>query len=333
RALDAQREAAARCERQFAEACRDLRRTNEKVLTDPAAAAADAHQLAQALLDKLLVEGEPCLRVLGELASDRHAAHSMNVTVVSLMLARQLALPAAVLMELGVGALMHDIGKIALPDRVRLPREDFNANEAALYRDHVAQGLILGRRMGLSADAQLVIAQHHELADGSGFPSALMLPRMSLAARVVALVNRYDNLCNGATMAQSSTPHEALSRLFAQCRSKFDETLLSGFIKMMGIYPPGSVVQLNDDRYGMVMTVNAAHPLKPRVLVYEPGVSPEESLYVDLERMPLLGIRRSLKPGQLPTRAHEYLKPRQRISYFFDVESALRQDVAEEVLA
>ena len=101
-------------------------------------------------------------------------------------------------MELGVGALMHDVGKIALPDRVRLAREDFNAGEAALYRDHVAQGLILGRRMGLSADAQLVIAQHHELADGSGFPSALMLPRMSLPARIVALVNRYDNLCNAA---------------------------------------------------------------------------------------------------------------------------------------
>ena len=246
-ALQAQMEIAQRCERQFTEACRDLRRTNDKVMTDPAQANADAQQLAKALLDKMLVEGEPCLRVLGEMSGDRHAAHSLNVAVVSLMLGRQLAIPSSVLMELGVGALMHDVGKIALPDRVRLARDDFNAGEAALYRDHVAQGLILGRRMGLSADAQLVIAQHHELADGSGFPSALMLPRMSLPARIVALVNRYDNLCNAASPGQSITPHEALSRLFAQCRSKFDETLLSGFIKMMGIYPPGSCVQLSDE--------------------------------------------------------------------------------------
>ena len=332
-ALNAQRDIAQRCERQFTEACRDLRRTNDKVMTDPAQANADAQQLARALLDKMLVEGEPCLRVLGEMTGDRHAAHSLNVTVVSLMLARQLAVPAPVLMELGVGALMHDVGKIALPDRVRLAREDFNAGEAALYRDHVAQGLILGRRMGLSADAQLVIAQHHELADGSGFPSALMLPRMSLPARIVALVNRYDNLCNAGSPAQSITPHEALSRLFAQCRSKFDETLLSGFIKMMGIYPPGSVVQLNDDRYAMVMTVNAAHPLKPRVLVYDANVPSDEALHIDLEHSPMLGIRRSLKPAQLPTRAVEYLKPRQRIAYFFDVESAPKEDVREEVLA
>jgi len=332
-ALSAQMEVAQRCERQFTEACRDLRRTNDKVLTDPAQANADAQQLARALLDKMLVEGEPCLRVLGEMAGDRHAAHSLNVTVVALMLARQLAIPPNVLMELGVGALMHDVGKIALPDRVRLAREDFNASEAALYRDHVAQGLILGRRMGLSADAQLVIAQHHELADGSGFPSALMLPRMSLPARIVALVNRYDNLCNAASPAQSITPHEALSRLFAQCRSKFDETLLSGFIKMMGIYPPGSVVQLSDDRFAMVMTVNAAHPLKPRVLVYDPAVAPEDAVHLDLEKTPQLGIRRSLKPVQLPTRAVDYLKPRQRISYFFDVEGAPKEDAQEEVPA
>jgi HD-GYP domain-containing protein (c-di-GMP phosphodiesterase class II) len=332
-ALSAQMEIAQRCERQFAEACRDLRRANDKVLTDPAQANADAQQLARAILDKMLIEGEPCLRVLGEMSSDRHAAHSLNVTVVALMLGRQLAIPAEVLMELGVGALMHDVGKIALPDRVRLARDDFNSGEAALYRDHVAQGLILGRRMGLSADAQLVIAQHHELADGSGFPSALMLPRMSLPARIVALVNRYDNPCNAASPAQSITPHEALSRLFAQCRSKFDESLLSAFIKMMGIYPPGSVVQLSDERFAMVMTVNAAHPLKPRVLVYDPGVPSEEAVHLDLEQAPQLGIRRSLKPVQLPARAVEYLKPRQRVSYFFDVESTPKHDAREEAAA
>ena len=319
-ALAHQREVALRCERQFTEACRDLRRANDKVLTDPAAAATDARALARALLDKMLVEGEPCLRVLGEMAGDRAAAHSLNVTVIALMLARQIAVPDALLMDLGVGALMHDVGKIALPDRVRLAREDFDSREAALYRDHVAQGLILGRRMGLAPEAQLVIAQHHEHADGSGFPSALMLQRMSLAARIVALVNRYDNLCNAATPALSLTPHEALSRLFAQSRSKFDETLLSAFIKMMGIYPPGSVVQLSDERFAMVMTVNPAHPLKPRVLAYDAGVPADDALHVDLQQSPELGIRRSLKSTQLPARAFDYLKPRQRVAYFFDVE-------------
>jgi putative nucleotidyltransferase with HDIG domain len=332
-AITTQRDTLLRCERQFIEACRDLRRTTDKVLTDPAAAHADAQQLARALLVKMLVDGEPCLRVLGEMPGDRAATHSMNVTVVSLLLGRQLQLPEPVLMAVGVGALMHDVGKIALPDRVRLARDDFNPGEAALYRDHVAQGLILARRMGLSAEAQLVIAQHHEHADGSGFPSALMLPRMSLGARIVALVNRYDNLCNAATPAQSLTPHEALSRLFAQCRSKFDESLLGAFIKMLGIYPPGSVVQLSDERFAMVMAVNAMHPLKPRVMAFDPNVAPDDALYIDLEGYPLLSIRRSLKPAQIPARAADYLKPRQRVSYYFDVENSLREDARAKVPA
>jgi len=81
------------------------------------------------------------------------------------------------------------------------------------------------------------------------------------------------------------------------------------------------------------MTVNAAHPLKPRVLVHDAAVPLEEAVHLDLETTPQLGIRRSLKPVQLPARAFEYLKPRQRISYFFDVESAPAQDAHEEAAA
>ncbi len=319
-ALASQRDATARCERQFTEACRDLRRATEKAATEPTVARDEAQMLARALLDKMLVDGEPCLRVLGETSVDRASAHAMNVTVVSLLLARQLDVPRPIMLDLGVGALMHDIGKTVLPDRVRIARDDFTHAEQALYRDHVAEGVAIGRRMGLPAEAQLVIAQHHEYADGSGFPSGLPLARMSLGARIVSMVNKYDNLCHGHTPAQSLTPHEALSRMFAQARAKFDQALLSGFIKMMGIYPPGSVVQLTDDRYAMVMTVNAAHPLKPRVLPYDAAVPLDDAMHLDLGEHPRLGIRRSLRTEQIPGRVAEYLHPRQRISYFFDVE-------------
>jgi putative nucleotidyltransferase with HDIG domain len=332
-ALLAQREAAARCERQFGEACKDLRRTFDKATTDPTGAREDARLLAQALLDKMLAEGDPCLRVLGESVSDRAAAHPMNVTVISLMLARQLTVPRALLLDLGVGALMHDIGKSVLPDRVRLPRDDFSAAESALYRDHVAEGLAIGRRMGLAPDAQLVIAQHHEFADGSGFPGGIPLQRMSLGARIVSLVNRYDNLCNASTPSLSLTPHESLSKLFAQCRNKFDQTLLSGFIKMMGIYPPGSIVQLTDDRYAMVMTVNATQPLKPRVLAYDADVPVDQAAHLDLGRHARLGIRRSLRAAQLPHRVAEYLEPRQRLSWFFDIESGPVVETADDPAA
>ena len=103
------------------------------------------------------------------------------------------------------------------------------------------------------------------------------------AARIVALVNRYDNLCNPSRAAAAMTPHESLSLIFAQLKTRFDSVALSAFLRMMGVYPPGSVVQLMDERYGMVVSVNSARPLKPRVIVHEPGISKHDALILDLE--------------------------------------------------
>jgi hypothetical protein len=97
---------------------------------------------------------------------------------------------------------------------------------------------------------------------------------------------------------------------------------------MMGVYPPGSVVQLVNDRYAMVVSVNSSRPLRPRVIVHDARVPRDEALILDLETVPELGIRRSLRPAQLPREALEYLSPRKRICYFF--ERAVNQGVAGE---
>ena len=106
--------------------------------------------------------------------------------------------------------------------------------------------------------------------------------------------------------------------LFAQAQSKFDASMLNSFIRMMGVYPAGSVVQLTDDRYALVMSVNSTRPLKPNVLVHDPKLPREEALHLNLMSMPDLGIRRSLKPSQLPADALAYLAPRPRVAYFFE---------------
>jgi hypothetical protein len=176
--------------------------------------------------------------------------------------------------------------------------------------------------MDLRAGATLGIAQHHELADGSGFPLHLKLDAIGTVARIVALVNRYDGLCNSYKPGAAMTPHEALSTIFAQQKTRFDGVALSSFIRMMGVYPPGSVVQLNDERHALVVSVNSGRPLKPRLIVYEPGVPRHEALILDLERAPNTSIRRSLKPSSLPTPALDYLQPRQRLRYFFEPAAA-----------
>ena len=284
----------------------------------PTGALAIALGLSAALLDKLMVEQDMCVRVLNQSPADPVAGHALNVTVISLLMGRIFGLSRPEMQDLGVGALLHDIGKLDLDERAQHADGLTSPSELQRYQEHVAFGIVQGRRMGLSPGALAVLAQHHEMADGSGFPRRLAQGQISMGARIVALVNRYDNLCNPRQAALALTPHEALSMLFAQCRAKFDGEMLNAFIRMMGVYPPGSVVQLTDDRYASVVSVNSSRPLKPRVLVCDPAVPAEHALLLNLDGETHLGIRRSVKPAQLPVVVHDYLAPSQRMVYFFE---------------
>ncbi|MBP5989511.1 MAG: DUF3391 domain-containing protein [Piscinibacter sp.] len=316
--LRAERAALTQCERQFAEATRELKRAFDLVGSQPVEAGTHAAALAKGLADKMLGADDLCIRLLSEGAGDKASTHALNVALVSMLMGRSFGLAEADMLDLGAGALMHDVGKLELPDRVRHREDHFSAAELRLYEEHVAFGIAQARKMGLTQGAALVVAQHHEHADGTGFPLKLNTDRMSPLARIVALVNRYDNLCNPHVIAHALTPHEALSMLFAQSKTKFDTAILGAFIKMMGVYPPGSAVQLTDDRYALVVSVNSSRPLKPRVLVHEARVPRDEALTLDLEHADGLGIRRSLRLQQLPPNTLAYLAPRPRVAYFFE---------------
>jgi HD-GYP domain-containing protein (c-di-GMP phosphodiesterase class II) len=325
--LAAQRASVALCQRQFDEAGAAWSDACACVAEAPERARAQTEGLARALLDKMLIDGDMCIRLISCNAGDAASSHAMNVAVVSMLMGRVFGLPDAEMLDLGAGALMHDVGKVSLPEAVWHADPALGRDELAAYRSHVAQGVLHGKRMGLAPGALLVIGQHHEHADGSGFPMQVKAERMATAARIVALANRYDNLCNPARLAHTLTPHEALSLLFAQARGQFDAGMLNAFIRMMGVYPAGSVVQLTDDRFAIVTSVNSTRPLKPNVLVHDPATPRDEALYLNLMTTPDLGIRRSLRPSQLPSDARAYLAPRERVAYFFEsVRAPLQPD-------
>lgn len=330
RELVAQRESLIRCERQYGEAATAWREAAEALAARPHHAGRTGEALAQAMLDKMLGREEMGLRLVAG-GGDRASAHALNVSVVAMLIGRSLGLTEPDMLDIGVGALMHDVGKQDMAERYRHAGEHCSPAEVAAYRDHVGRGLAQGRRMSLSPGAMAVLAQHHEHADGSGFPRQIGTDQMSLAARIVAIVNCYDNLCNPAARSVALTPHEAVASLFAQGRSRFDATVLNAFIRVVGVYPAGSLVQLTDDRHAMVVGVNSSRPLKPRVLVHDPCVPRNEALLVNLEQAGDLGIRRSLPPSRVPAAALAYLDPRPRVSYYF--EPLVRRAEALEVAA
>lgn len=316
--LSEQRASLRECERQFNEAVAAFRNVSQTVHSRPLEANHAVNALVQGFIASLDAEREPWIRLLSEKACDRLSLHALNVTVISLLLGKFCGLDGGTLQELGAGALVHDLGKMDLPAHLRFQKENPTAAEMRMYQEHVPLGIAIGQKMELARNSLLVIAQHHEQADGRGYPMRITNERMLQASRIVSLVNSYDNLCNPERLAQALTPHEAVSHLYAHGKQRFDPATLTAFIRMMGVYPPGSVVQLTDERFALVVSAKASRPLKPRVIIHEPGVGKDEALVVDLEYEPQLGIRRSIKPLQLPKAALDYLSPRERNTYFFE---------------
>lgn len=316
--IESQQKSLKACEQKFGAAQQQYRRVQEDVLEQPQQVRDECLAMVSAHVQEMACDGEAAIRLLSEGVGERAAMHPVNVTVMSLLLGKAMGLAGQDLIDLGMGAFLHDIGKLQLPQRVRWFEDGFSIEEFKQYQEHVTKSVAIGNRMQLSEGALMAIAQHHEMMDGSGFPMRPPASELTLAARILALVNRYDNLCNPLRLVSALTPHEALSLLFAQHKARFDNLVLSAFIRMMGVYPPGSVVQLIDGRYALVVSVNSVRPLKPRVIVHDASVPKHEALILDLESQPSIGIRRSLKPSGLPADALDYLGPRQRIAYYFE---------------
>jgi putative nucleotidyltransferase with HDIG domain len=313
------REKFGECERDFAKAAGVMRNIARNLLINPQAAVAGANQLADSMLETLLAESELAIHLMNDkVAGEETYNHSLNVSMLVGIVGKSMELDPAIIRIATLGALFHDIGKQEVPDRVLQKKDALTSSEAALLQRHCTSGAELGRRLGLPAEVVAVIAQHHETMDGHGYPAGLQGDEISMPARLVAVVNAYDNLCNPLDVAAAMTPHEALSMMYARQRSKFDVLALSKIVQSLGVYPPGTVVLLSNDMTGMVLSVNPARPLRPLVMVYDPEVPKRDAIILDLEGESDVNIGKALRPGHLPREISDYLSPRRRTTYYFD---------------
>jgi len=117
--------------------------------------------------------------------------------------------------------------------------------------------------------------------------------------------------------------------MFARLRTKFDPKFLQVFVRCLGVYPPGTLVQLSNGSIGMVATINTARPMKPMVVVYDAHVPKEEAILIDMDSELEVNIAKAIRPVQLPREILAYLSPRQQVSYYFDA-SVPSKDVAKK---
>jgi len=320
--MQQRRQDAERVEHAFVNTANTLRDIEKSMYSRPQETVQQATKLIKEIADSILIAPELAIHVMGDkMGGEELYFHSLNVTMLSIMMARDIKLPVEVVSMLGVGALMHDIGRKEVPDKILRKTEALTQAERNFYEMHCQYGVDIGQRLKLPPAALTIIREHHELFDGTGYPSKLKGDAISLLSRIVVIANYYDELCNPPLIADALTPHEALSLMFAKLRGKFDPKLLPVFIRCLGVYPPGTIVQLSNGAVGMVATVNTARPMKPTVMIYDSQIPKEEALLLDMERETEFNIAKAIRPAQVPRDVYNYLSPRKRVSYYFDAAS------------
>ncbi|MFM2210412.1 MAG: hypothetical protein RIQ96_2055 [Pseudomonadota bacterium] len=298
RRLRQQLERAARMRQGWERAARQLREALQEFARTPRSAGERLHAMAHETALQVMQGEALLLQTLAGHLTQGAQHHAMNVMLLSLLVGRRAGLGATALTDLAMAALAHDAGQSDMPahllrKRVRRPfEEDF-------YRQHVALSVQLAAQSGhFSAAAQTLIAQHHEAADGSGWPTGRR--DAEKGARILAMADRFDRLCNPVTAEVAPlSPAEALAQMVRLEAARFDGTLLGLFIQVLGVHPPGSWVQLSDGALAIVVSPGE-HPATPRVRLPSPGLTPEEAPEIDLATQPGLQVLGSWRESDLP---------------------------------
>ena len=307
------------CEKTVANAAKLVRSINNDIFSKPEACMASAGQLVDSFIEALMSDSGTVLFALNDKVDGEEIyVHSVNVSVLAILLAKEMKVPLVDIRLIGVGCLFHDIGKLEIPSKVTLKKDPLTAAEKSLLQEHPSYGEKIARNARIDPGALAIVTQHHEFIDGTGYPHKLKQEKISPLAQLVAIINHYDNLCNPVNPAHALTPHEALSKLYIQYRTKLNSTMLQTFIRFMGVYPPGSIVSLSDGTIGMVISVSSGKSLRPTLLVYDPDVPKAESILLDLETLPDINISKAIRPSLLPPEVFSYLNPKKRATYFFD---------------
>lgn len=208
-----------------------------------------------------------CLSNLKEY-DDYTFVHSVHVCILTVSFGRHLGLQKNRLENIGLGGLLHDIGKTRIPESILNKPGKYTEEEYTIMKRHVTLGMeVLGRYEHISQEAMLLASQHHERYNGTGYPNKLYGEKISLTGQIGSLSDVYDALTYNRVYQKASSCHSAIKRLYEWSDTLFSRALVEKFIQCIGIYPFGSFVELNTGQCGIVVSVNHQALLRPNVLI------------------------------------------------------------------
>ena len=214
------------------------------------------------------------------------AQHSLNVAALSIVMVKAAGMSQREMEDVGVCGMLHDVGKTSVSAEILAKPGKLTGEEYLEMQKHARYGrdILLSTKSVMSGAAD-VAHSHHEREDGTGYPRKLSSESIPIFAKVVAIAEAYDTMTTKQTYRAARSPSEALQELYSLRGKQFDEDMVIKFIDAVGIFPPGSIVELLNGEIGIVLS-NTTDKLRPRVIVIlDTAKEPIQQMIVDLSQM------------------------------------------------
>lgn len=213
--------------------------------------------------------------------------HSVNVTFIAISLGLGLGLSDEDLVELGMGTLLHDVGKLKIPEQILKKPARLTPDEFDLIKLHTSFGYDILRKVDdLSARSRLVALEHHERLDGTGYPRGLKGTEINFFARISGVADVYEALTANRVYRKGYLPHQAYELLLGGGGSQFEPQIIDAFVKMIAVYPVGMTLLLSTGQRAVVVKSRRGQTQRPivRILQDEAGTFVSSPWEIDLAK-------------------------------------------------
>jgi HD-GYP domain-containing protein (c-di-GMP phosphodiesterase class II) len=217
--------------------------------------------------------------------------HSVNVAVLSIVLGVSMGLKKQALNDLGVGAILHDIGKIFVNKQILCKNGSLTDDEFVEIKKHSQFGYdYIKREFNMSQSARLGILDHHERFDGGGYPNSIMRDEISLFGRIISIADVYDAMTSDRSYRKAIIPSEVIEYIMGNSETIFDPELVDVFIKKIAPYPTGTCVELSNGLTGIVIENYESYCMRPRVRIYKDQNQDVEMYEINLADKDFLNV-------------------------------------------
>lgn len=262
----------------------------------------DENDLAKGLISELIKEAinitkdnKQYILRYSEFPEEKYpydVTHSARTTILALVIGEKLKWPNHKLIELGMSAVLHEIGMLKIPESIHNKTGALDEKEKKVIATHPIFGFRMLKEFTLPRDVLLGVLEHHERINGTGYPQNIQGEKISMFGKIIAVACSYDAQVSNRPHREGKNAHVTMMQLLKEMQSLYDETVMRTLLMILSIYPIGSYVRLNNGQIGKVINSDDENPKFPHVklLLRENGAPFKEAPMIKTQENEAFGI-------------------------------------------